>query len=46
VHAAVAHVNAIDDGITQRPAGLHDPPAHRIGYSGLARELKDSNRCG
>jgi hypothetical protein len=28
VHAAVAHVHAIDDGIAKRPAALDNPPAH------------------
>jgi hypothetical protein len=28
VHAAVAHVHAIDDGISKRSAALDDPPAH------------------
>src|SRR5262245_32916955 len=33
VHAAVAHVHAIDDGIAKRPAALDDPPTHGVGYS-------------
>jgi hypothetical protein len=33
VHAAVAHVHAIDDGIAKRSAALDDPPAHGAGYS-------------
>jgi hypothetical protein len=33
VHAAVAHVHAIDDGIAKRSAALDDPPAHGVGYS-------------
>ena len=28
VHAAVAHVHAIDDGIATRSAALDDPPTH------------------
>src|SRR6266404_9906965 len=28
VHATVAHVHAIDDGIPKRSAALNDPPAH------------------
>ena len=28
VHTAVAHVHAIDDGITKRSAALDDPPTH------------------
>ena len=28
VHATVAHVHAIDDGITKRIAALDDPPTH------------------
>jgi len=30
VNAAVAHVHAIDDGITKRGAALNDPAAHQI----------------
>src|SRR5262249_28632376 len=33
VHAAVAHVHAIDDGIAKRTAALDDPPAHGAGYN-------------
>src|SRR5215813_5310075 len=33
VHAAIAHVHAIDDGIAKRPAALDDPPTHGEGYS-------------
>src|SRR5262249_48014003 len=33
VHAAVARVHAIDDGIAQRAAALDDPPTHRTAYS-------------
>src|SRR5262249_22040171 len=33
VHAAVAHVDAIDDGIAKRSAALDDPAAHGVGYS-------------
>src|SRR5262249_11820717 len=40
VHAAVAHVHAIDDGIPKRSAALDDPPTHGGGYSRpLARVL-------
>src|SRR5207249_9093532 len=28
VHATVAHVHTIDDGITKRSAALDDPPTH------------------
>jgi hypothetical protein len=45
VHAAVAHVHAIDDGITQRSPALDDPPTHKndkSSVSGLAR--RDSHR--
>ena len=28
MHAAVAHVHAIDDGIATRSAALDDPPTH------------------
>jgi hypothetical protein len=28
VRAAVAHAQAVDDGVAKRPAGLDDPPAH------------------
>jgi len=28
MHAAVAHVHAIDNGITKRPAALNHSPAH------------------
>ena len=28
VHAVIAHVHAIDDGIPQRSAALDDPPTH------------------
>src|SRR5262249_11157580 len=34
VHAAVARIHAIDDGIAQRAAALDDPPTHGVGYSG------------
>jgi hypothetical protein len=30
VHATVAHVHAIDDGIPKRSAALDDPPAHDL----------------
>src|SRR5262249_43685445 len=33
VHAAIAHVHAIDDGIAKRSAALDDPPTHGGGYS-------------
>jgi hypothetical protein len=28
MHATIAHVHAIDDGITKRSAALDDPPTH------------------
>ena len=28
MHAAVAHIDAIDDGIAKRSAALDDPPTH------------------
>jgi hypothetical protein len=28
VDAGIAHVHAIDDGISKRPAALDDPPTH------------------
>jgi hypothetical protein len=38
VHAAVAHVDAIYEGITKRSAALDDPPTHeRISLRMMAR---------
>ena len=37
VHAAIAHVHAIDDGIAKRPAALDDPPTHEGVYIVIRR---------
>jgi hypothetical protein len=44
VHAAVAHVHAIDDGITKRPAALDNSPAHAI-YLGSASAARQQTKA-
>ena len=45
VHAAVAHVHAIDDGITKRSAALDDPPTHGSDIVIYQRSCQPMARC-
>ena len=40
MHTAVAHVHAIDDGITKRSAALDDPPTHTFEICSTSHGLK------
>jgi len=42
MHATVAHVHAIDDGITKRSTALDDPPTHG---SDIVIYQRSSNPC-
>jgi len=45
VHATVAHVHAIDDGITKRSAALDDPPTHGSDIVIYQRSCQPMARC-
>src|SRR5262249_1431497 len=45
VHATIAHVHAIDDGITKRSAALDDPPTHGSDIVIYQRSCQPMARC-
>jgi hypothetical protein len=44
VHATIAHVYAIDDGITKRPAALDDPGTQNAVLYGDPTKAASANR--